>query len=255
MKKNIFIIVIIILAFFIGIINPFKLLSFELDQTPISRAEYVKILISIIAAFLTFCAVSVALFKEKILATFSRPNLVIAKPAQKANFEVITDKMMGNKNEIIEATMYCSRLLIKNIGNTAATEVAISLEKLVFKEHNYTITNLFEPSGESLKWNNNQEKINILPNSEKLINIVEIFAPKKTSTPEGKTEIEQDAELIIGNFKECNKKTKPGVWTATFVIHAQNHKHMLFDVNIEWQGKWKGRLSDFETEYKYTISN
>lgn len=248
-------IILLILGYVIGVIHPIKYFQFTYDATPISRAEHIKIFVSIGAAFLTFCAVVVALFKEKILFTFNKPKISIEKPSVKSNLEVITDKKQLGRNEVIEATMYVSRLVIKNSGNSAATDVAISLEKLEFKETNFTISSPFEPRGESLIWNNNQEKINILPNSEKLINIIEIFAPKKTSTPEGKTEIHEDAQLIIGNYYDCDKRTRAGVWTATFVLHAKNHKHITFSLNVEWQGKWKGRLSDFEGEYKYDIIN
>lgn len=253
--KYLIFIILFVISYTIGCLYPLKFFLLTYDNTPISKAEHIKILISIIAAFLTLCAVTVALFKEKILSIFTKPNLSIEKPTIKPNLEIISDKMQIAKNESIEATMYVSRLVVKNYGNSAATDVAISLEKLEFKEHNYSINNSFEPSGEPLLWNNFKDKINILPNSEKMINIVEIFSPKKTSTPEGKTEIQQEAEIIIGNFKNCNKKTRPGVWEATFVLHAQNHKHITFVVNVEWQGKWKSRLTDFENEYKYTLNN
>lgn len=241
-------------AYFIGSSNPFKYLQFEYDNTPVSRIEIIKIWISVIAAFLTLCAVTVALFKEKILGIFNKPKLVIEMPSDKPNKEVISDQMQVAKNEVVEATKHISRLVIKNKGNTVATDVAITLEKLDYRELNANdIVLQYEPPGVSLQWNNNQDKVNIMPNGDKLINIIEIFAPKTTSTPDGKGEVEQGAELIIGSFNECDKRTRAGVWTATFVLHAQNHKHMTFTVSIEWQGKWKGRLVDFVGGYSYKI--
>ena len=234
--------------------HPLKYLQFEYDNAPISRVEIFKIWISVIAAFLTLCAVTVALFKEKILSLFSKPKLIIEMPPNKPNMEVISDQMKIAKNEVIEATKHISRLVIKNIGNTVATDVAITLEKLDFKELNANdIFVQYEPPGEPLQWNNNQDKVNIMPNGEKLINIVEIFAPKITSTPDGKAEAESGAELIVGNLNGCDKRRRAGVWTATFVLHAQNHKHMTFTISIEWQGRWKGRLADFVGGYSYKI--
>tara|TARA_R110000851_G_scaffold310283_2_gene470014 strand:+ start:10617 stop:11399 length:783 start_codon:yes stop_codon:yes gene_type:complete len=245
----------IITAYFIGSSHPLKYLQFEYDQTPVNRIEVIKVLVSIISAFLTFSAVTVALFKEKILALFNKPKLNIEMPSDKPNREIIADKIQIEKDDIIEATKHISRLIIKNKGNTVATDVGISLEKLEYRELNANNISLpYEPSGEPLQWNNNQDKVNIMPKGEKLINIVEIFAPKLTSTPDGKSEVEQDAELIIGNFRDCDKLTKAGVWTATFVLHAQNHKHITFIVTIEWQGKWKGRLVDFEEGYSYKLT-
>ncbi len=244
----------IFVAYIIGTMHPLKYLEFEYDKTPVSRVEIIKVWISVIAAFLTLCAVTVALFKEKILGIFSKPKLVIEMPTDKPNKEVISDQMQVAKNEVLEATKHISRLVIKNIGNTVATDVAITLEKLDYKELNANdIVLQYEPPGESLQWNNNQDKVNIMPNGDKLINIVEIFAPKITSTPDGKAEVESGAELIVGNFNGCDKRTKAGVWTATFVLHAQNHKHMTFTVGIEWQGKWKGRLTDFVGGYTYKL--
>lgn len=245
-------IILLVLGYIIGCFHPIEYFQFEHDNVEISRAESVKIVISIIAAFLTFCAVIVALFKEKLLTKFNKPKIIIDKPA-KANIEIRSDKKYITKNETIEATQYNSRLLIKNTGNTVAIDVTLILEKLEFKETKYgTITNTFEPPGDIIKWYNRDEKIQILPNSEKLINIVEIFPPKKSTTPEGK-ETSQEAELIIGNYKECSHRSKAGQWTATFVLHSQNHKHISFAVNIEWHGKWHGRLVDFENEYTYDI--
>jgi hypothetical protein len=244
----------IIAAYVIGSSHPLKYLEFEYDKTPVSRVEIIKIWISVVAALLTFCAVTVALFKEKILAIFTKPKLVIEMPTDKPNREVISDQMQVSKNEVIEAAKHISRLVIKNNGNTVATDVAITLEKLNYKELNANdIVLQYEPPGEPLLWNNNQDKVNIMPNGEKLINIIEIFAPKITSTPDGKAEVEQGAELIVGNFKDCDKRTRAGVWTATFVLHAQNHKHMTFTISIEWQGKWKGRLADFVGGYSYKL--
>lgn len=244
----------IVAAYIIGASHPLKYLEFEYDKTPVSRLEIIKIWISVIAAFLTFCAVTVALFKEKILSIFSKPKLVVEMPSDKPNREVISNQMQIAKNESLEATKHISRLVISNKGNTVATDVAITLEKLDYKELNANdIVLQYEPPGVPLQWNNNQDKVNIMPNGQKLINIVEIFAPKMTSTPDGKGAVEQGAELIIGNYEECDKKTRAGVWTATFVLHAQNHKHMTFTVSIEWQGKWKGRLVDFVGGYSYKL--
>jgi hypothetical protein len=244
----------IAVGYFIGSLSPLKYLQFDYDNTSVSRVEIIKIWISIVAAILTFCAVTVALFKEKILGIFNKPKLMVELPSDKPNKEVISDKMQVNKNETVEAIKHISRLVIKNNGNTVATDVAITLEKLDYKELNANdIVLQYEPPGVSLQWNNKQDKVNIMPKGEKLINIIEIFAPKITSTPDGKAEVDQGAELIVGDYIDCDKRRKAGVWTATFVLHAQNHKHMTFTVSIEWQGKWHGRLADFVGGYTYKI--
>lgn len=252
--KVIISIVAVVIVYMLGCMFPLNFFKLEVKREEITQVELIKIFISVISALITSSAVIVALFKEKILGRFNRPLLTIEKPNIKPTYEHISDQKTFKKGEIIKSSKYTSRLKIRNLGNVAATNVELFLEKIDYKSINSEIEENFEPPGDSIVWGNSKENINILPNSEKLINIVEIFAPQNTSTPESST-MSTNAELIIGNFVDCTKKNTGGVYTAHFVLHAQNHKHLAFKVRIEWKGKWKDRLTDFETEYDYKILN
>lgn len=242
-----------ITAYILGCVIPLKCFLFDIDYSAskISQIEFVKIIISIIAAVLTLFAILVALFKERILSSINKPILSVELPTGKPIFEDVSRKMSVDRDEIIEAEKYISRLCVKNKGNVSATGVEFFLESLEFRALNSTIEEKFETSGDSLKWNNQKETINIPPGSEKVINIIEVFAPIKTATPDSDN-VKENAKIIVGNY-ETQRKYSSGIWTATFTIYAQNHKHLNVRVKVEWKGKWKPRLTEFEGEYKYQI--
>jgi len=223
------------------------------DFILISKSEYAKLRISIVSAFLTFLAILVALFKDDLRERYKRPKLSVEMP-EKLTIETANEveKPEGN-DSIIEAEKYISRIEIRNNGNVPAINVEISLEKLVFQEPKSGISESKEISTQPLPVGfTNSNQINIKQGSKKVINIVQLFAPERTSLPDG-TISRQPARILIGDY-ELIGHNRRGTWTAEFAIFAENHKMVKFIAIIEWKCTWKPRIHELlESSYKIEI--
>jgi hypothetical protein len=135
-------------------------------------------------------------------------------------------------SDIPVAKRYYSRIEVKNIGNMPALNAEIYLDKLEYIPKDSTISQNIECSGAALNWNGSESHTIIIPpGGKKLIKIV------------------KPPLLTIGEI-ENNKETAKGKWTATFSLYAQNLKPISFTVEIEWNGIWKTRLTEFKKLYK-----
>lgn len=247
-KKYILLIIPLIVGYLVGIFFPIEILKPNFTDTDIiNKTQYYKILISIISTFITFCAVIVALFKDDLRAYWKRPKIEFIKPSQ-FTIEEFNNNSDSSSNTLI-ATKYISRIEIKNNGNIPAINTEIFLEKLDFKEKNATILQPIECYGKPLVWNGTESTSMILPvGSKKLIDIITIVAPEKTSKPDSQT-IKTPSKIIIGDIVNKKEHSK-GTWYATYGLYAQNHKTISFKIEMEWNGVWKTRLTEFSSQYQ-----
>lgn len=247
-KKYILFIIPIIIGYLAGIYFPLEILKPNYSDTDVlDKAQYYRFLISMISAFITFCAVVVALFKDDLRAYWKRPQVEFSEPNQ-----IIIEEFNNNldsSNTALIATKYISRIEIKNNGNLPAISTEIFLEKLEFKEKNTTILQPIECYGKPLVWNGTESTSMILPvGAKKLIDIITITAPEKISKPDSQT-TKTPSKIIIGDIVNKKEHSK-GTWFATFGLYAQNHKTISFKIEMEWNGVWKSRLTEFKSQFQ-----
>lgn len=183
-------IIICIVGFIIGYLigNFFPLEIFQPTYTTedLSKGDYYKFAASMTSAFITFCAVIVALFKDDFREFWKRPRIVFNSPSNFTVEDIESSLNTGSDDEkMIKASKYFSRIEIFNNGNLPALGTEMYLDKLEFIPKDSTISQLIETPGSPLNWNKEDGKsIIIPPGGRKLVNVVEIIAPEKISLPD-----------------------------------------------------------------------
>lgn len=249
-KNGIIVIVPLIVGYIIGVLFPIEILKPNFPETDIlNKSEYYRFVVSLIAAFITLCAVIVALFKDDLREYWKRPILDFFEPTEMTIEEFNTNSESGSSTDNLVANKYISRIEIKNNGNLPSINTEIFIEKLEFKEKDTNIIQTIECYGKPLEWNGTESTSMILPvGAKKLIDITKITAPEKVSRPDSQT-TKNPSKIIIGGI-ENNKEQTKGTWYATFGLYAQNHKPISFKIEMEWTGIWKPRLTEFKTQYQ-----
>ena len=243
-----------LIAYLIGNWIPIELLKPNIVKTDVESSHFLSIVISAIAALVTFLAVIVALFKEDIRKFWEFSSLTVSIPdnniVEKLNAQ--SGSVQTGEDVHLEAQFYHSRIEIKNSGNISAIGAELYLEKLEFKNETYTNTQYIETSGSPLNWSGTEKfSIIIPPGGKKLVDIVDLIAPEKQSLPDGEKTI-IPAKLKIGNV-ENPKEFNKGKWTGTFGLYSQNAKPYRFQVFVEWSGKWEKRLTEMKIFLKIDI--
>jgi hypothetical protein len=254
MKKKLLLILLPLLTgYLVGCFFPISILKPNYPETEVlNKAEYYRFIISIISAFITFCAVIVALFKDDLREFWKKPNIKVAMNERNTIEEFNDTSESGSSTDPLIASKYISKIEIENIGNLASLNTEIILEKLEFKEKDTSIIQSVECSGKPINWNGIDTSSITLPvGAKKTISIVEITAPEKFSKPDSQT-FKSPSKIIIGGVELSKEQTK-GTWTAVFTIYAQNYKPTPFKVEMEWNGIWKTRLTEFNSYYKIKL--
>jgi hypothetical protein len=245
------IILAVIIGYLLGNFIPSNIFKPDFTGEAINKEEYYSLLVSVISAGITFCAVLIALFKDDLRELWKRPIIEFLTPDEMTIEDLNSSLESETSNDNPISNRYISRIVVKNTGNMPALNAEIYLDKLEYIPRDSSISQNLECSGSALKWNGTEaHSIIIPPGGKKLIKIVEIEAPEKISTPESER-LSKPPVLFIGEIENVKDKTK-GKWTATFNLYAQNHKPTSFTVEIEWNGVWKTRLAEFKTLYKIT---
>lgn len=244
-----FFIIVLIIGYAIGNYLPNEILHPDFTDNTYSRGEYYKLVVSIISAFMTFAALIIALFKEDIREIWNRPRISFSLPEKHILEETDTSLDSESGTETIKANRYLTRIEINNTGNLPALDCEMYLESLVFIPKETSILQQIECSAEPLEWNRGDtSKIIIPPGGKKRFDIIEIKAPEKISTPDS-VRMNNKTQLIIGTIP--NRKDHPkGKWKAKFSFYAQNHSPVSFEVQVEWNGVWKNRLTEFTEQFQ-----
>lgn len=252
-KKYLLFIIPLVVGYLLGIFFPISLLKPAFSETEIiGKAEYYRLLISIISALITFCAVLVALFKDDLREYWKKPTIKVSM-SNSPTTETFSDNAQTNSStDPLIASNYISKIEIENTGNLAALNTEIILEKLIFTEKDTNIQQNIECSGKPIKWNGTDLTSITLPvGAKKSITILNISAPEKISNPDGQTS--KVPSIIIIGENNCNKDHNKGKWVATFSIYAQNYKPTSFLIEFEWTGIWKTRLTEFNSQFKINL--
>lgn len=230
---------------------PIEIFKPNYTEVALNKSEYFTIILSVLSTIITFCAILIALFKEDLRALWKRPIVLFLTPDEMTVEDLKASLESEIQNDTPIANKYISRIEVKNNGNLPLLGAEIYLDKLEFTPKDSSIAQNIECSGSALKWNGTEnQSIIIPPGGKKLIKIVEIHQPENFSTPKSE-KTDKPPLLIIGEIENTKEKAK-GKWTATFGLYAQNHKSTDFTVEIEWNGTWTKRLTEFNKYYKIT---
>lgn len=242
-----------LLGYILGNLFPISLLKVPYELDTLKYSDYLKLLISVLSAFITLIAMLLALFKDDIRNLWNRAKLNIDEKIETSEIKNILYEASSDSNEIIKALKYTSYINIINIGNIPSNGTEIYLEKLLYFEHNNNnIEQNIEFTSTALKWNGDDINIiNIPPGGKKKIILTEIKCPEKLSTPDS-ANTNLPNEFLIGDIRIDNKKSR-GKWIGTFCIYSQNHKKTTFEIEIKWNGIWKNRLSELRSNYEIKL--
>ena len=252
-KKYLLLLVPLIIGYLVGVFFPIQLLKPNYsDNETFNKVEYYRFLVSVISAFITFCAVIVALFKDDLREFWKKPNIKVSMTDRNTIEEFNNASESGSSSDPLIASKYISKIEIENIGNLASLNTEIILENLEFKEKDTSILQPVECSGKPLQWNGMDATSITLPvGAKKTISIAIITAPEKVSKPDSQS-VKNPSKVIIGGVENNHEQLK-GTWIGTFTIYAQNYKPTSFKIEMEWSGIWKPRLTEFKTQYKINL--
>ncbi len=153
-KKYLLFLTPLIVGYLLGIYFPLSLLkpTFTVNEE-LNKAEYYRMLISLMSAFITFCAVLVALFKDDLREFWKKPNIKVTMSTTPTS-EIFSDMSQTNSStDPLITSSYITKVEIENTGNLSALNTEIILEKLVFTEKDTNIKQNIECSGKPIRWN------------------------------------------------------------------------------------------------------
>lgn len=242
-------IIAVIVGYVVGNYIPIEILKPNFTDTSLSKGEYYRLIVSIISAFITFFALFIALFKDDIREQWKRPQIQFELPEKHTVEDTDSSLDAESGAETIKAKRYLTRIEIQNNGNLPALNCEMYLDKLEFIPKDTSISQNIECSSAPLKWNGtDSQTIIIPPGGKKLVDVLEVTAPEKISTPNS-AKTNNKSALIIGTIPNHKDQSK-GKWKAIFSLYAQNHNPVSIEVEIEWNGLWKNRLTEFSSHFQ-----
>lgn len=241
------IIALVVLGYVIGQFLPTEYLKPTVNTNTVNLSDYYGLLIQAIAAIATFLAVVAALFREEIRSWWKFVKLDYSIPEDKFR-EVISSNTSNSGdglNTPIEAEKYLCEMEIVNSGTISSITSEIVLESLHYKSNYSNNKKPIEAMGIPLNWGKTDEsRVTIPPNGKKKIPILELIPPDKESSPDGNEDTTIPKLMIKGIQTEITEID--GVWTATYLIYSSNSKPNRFKLEIKWNGKWHGRMTEMK---------
>jgi hypothetical protein len=245
-----------IIFYIIGNVIPIKEFKFTIEHTPIRTAEYYALIIRAIAAFATFLAVVVALFKEDIRRLWEFAKIEVSM-ADEHFFEVLNSNI-GNSNndspQLLESEKYVCKIDIHNAGNITALGVEIQLESLLFKgAGSLSYQNIEVPDSHCKLQKIKNDFVTLPPGNIKSINILELIGSVQQSLPKGNGAVIPAAPKLLFVGIENNASFVNGFWKATFVIYSPNTKPTRFTLEANWNGKWEKRATEMKNNLSISL--
>jgi len=237
------------IGYFVGNFLPIEIFKPSFSNDALSKGEYYRLIVAIISASITFFALFIALFKDDIRELWKRPRISFSLPDKHTIEDTDSSLDSESGTETIKAKRYLTRIEIKNSGNLPALNCEMYLDKLEFIPKETSIAQNIECSSAPLKWNGTESPTIIIPpGGKKLLDIIEVKAPEKVSTPDS-ARTNNKTKLFIGTIPNNNDQAK-GKWKVKFSLYSQNHNPVSVEVEIEWNGLWKNRYSEFSSHFQ-----
>lgn len=240
-------IILLIIGYILGQYIPTEFLKPQVNQNPIELKDYYGLLVQIIAAVATLLAVVAALFREEIRRWWEYVKIDYSIP--KENFREIINPNTGNSADgaktTIEAEKYVCEMEVINNGTVSSLTSEIVLESMLFKSSYSNTHKPIDTIGTPLNWGNTQEsRVTIPPKGKKKVPILELIPPDKESSPGGNENTTSPKIIIMG--VDTDLMETEGMWTATYLIYSSNFKPNRFIIEIKWNGRWHGRMTEMK---------
>lgn len=247
--RIVILIICVLLGYSIGNYLPIEVFKPSFTDSSFSKGEYYRLVVSFISATITFFALVIALFKDDIREQWKRPRINFSLPEKHTAEDTDSSLDSESGTETIKAKRYVTRIEIQNLGNLPALSCEMYLDKLEFIPKDTSISQNIECSSAPLEWNGTDSPTIIIPpGGRKLLDIIEVTAPEKISTPDS-AKTNNKTQLIIGTIPNAKDQPK-GKWIAKFSLYAQNHNPVSFEIEVEWNGIWKNRLTEFNSHFQ-----
>lgn len=232
----------LIIGYFLGVLLPLGLGPCEINNTPISKGDYYGNVINGFVAFGTCSAIIVALFLDEIRSLFKKVTFVIKLNNDEAIEEI--ENIKGTK----KARRYHNSIQFFNNGNINAQNCELYIESATFGLDGSTTT--LTVGNAPINWNSGNNIVYIPYQGKKVLQLFEIIAPQKQSTPDGKTDIIPATLKILGLEK---KETNSGIWEIIYCLYSTNSKPQKFKYIVEWNGKWEERQTEMKNNLKMKL--
>lgn len=241
-KILVFCIIFFIIGYFFGVFLPFNLVVIEISDAPISKGDYYGNIINGFVAIGTCLAVVVALFNNEIRSFFKKVSFNICLD----NNEIIEDveDIKGTK----KAKRYHNSIQFYNNGNINAQNCELYVEsaKFILGDTSTRLTVENEP----INWNLYNNNVYIPYQGKKVLQVLEIIAPKKQSTPGGKVDT-IPAKIEILGLKDI--EPKKGKWEIVYCLYSTNSKPNKFKYVVDWNGEWEERQTEMKNNLKVNL--
>lgn len=240
MKNNKFLIALIIftliIGWFIGFICHKNMWIAYSPEIKYGVWDIIYYFSAIISAFGTLGAVVVALFKEKIIRMFSRPEISLQLEDNSFSEEVDTEQQIPVSNQ------YYGKLIVKNNGNVMATGCEIFIEEVKYaKSKEKNLRDITDANTKKkLDWG--ADKVDIPISIPKQIILFTIDTPNTYGTPNS-SEL-SNCSLNLNGMKLKDNHSKKGYWEICYYISNTETDHKRFKLTIEWTGEWKTRKTE-----------
>lgn len=237
------IIIFFIVGYLLGVYCPLDFFSCNISNEPITKGDYYGNIINFFGAFGTCLAVVVALFLDEIRSIFKKVDFTINLFDKEISEEL--EDIKGTK----KATRYHNSIQIFNDGNVNAQNCELYVEMAKFTSNSGVTPIDLSITSEPLLWMSGRNNVYIPCQGKKVLQIFEVIAPQKQSTPDSAIDTTPAKLNILGIMEHIEPKS--GQWSITYCLYSTNSKPKKFEYIINWTGEWENRQK--EMKQKLTV--
>jgi hypothetical protein len=251
-----------LLAYLLGVIFPIKPFQPSLTNNAISLNDLINRAIQFLAAFATFTAAIIALFRDELRRTLLENHNIYIDFSDNTNklIESEYDAELDDKRTI----RYDCDLVFENKGNVHEKSCEVFIQNIIIKDtisekpvrHNHS----------ALKWSARKDSKILIPVKGKVIlnlfnitpeeNIEETessIEETKAGTAARSTEKFGSSRPQINSILKIqddiefpNQKLSNKTLTISYLVCFENNKPKEFDILVKWDGKWDNRLHEMQ---------
>ena len=248
-KKKYTIVGVALLLFGVMCIPIILIWAWGLQQEIVDRPLLTYYSASVFGSFATFYTVILALFGHRIKSYLYSEEIEICIDEEGFKEDIINEEATD-----IQVEKYHCDLMLKNVGAKPVKRCELRITGITHKINNKTnkprsimpkeLSYLKVPiCGES--------KNSILERQSLVTPILSIIPETKAGTPANDTTTPLHLEILGHNLD--TQHAFQGVWNIRYVLQTSDKIIKTFDVNLEWTGQWKGRLTEMKNEISIKI--
>ncbi len=220
-------------------------------------------IIQVVIAFITLCAVLVALFKERFWRNKDKPIIDVYFSDKDTECYQRTDMHVTlNNGTVIAIPTYYIRMIVSNIGKDTLNNAEVVLEKVEPQSEMFMSLNLDWAGFIPLNLNDITRTVRIPQGQSRVVNVIEVMRPDKAMKLSKmmksiKSVDYQRYEGYIKGFRACSIKPNSlsdiftaGEYVFHLGIYADNTEPKYVKLSIKYSGKWGKRDGkDMQTKY------